>query len=142
MFSNSFAGIAPSSAPGFISAHIVGGILAYGLDRGLYPGMAAVRSSRRHRAACAGWERPRDPLNRLVAGSPPISSSTEGNTIVHLIAVGGSGAGISAALRAREVDPGAEVTVGADASPNCSICGIPYSVSGKVSHRQAGVGTV
>jgi len=30
---------------------------------------------------------------------------------VHLLAVGGSDAGISAALRARELDPTAEVTV-------------------------------
>jgi NADPH-dependent 2,4-dienoyl-CoA reductase/sulfur reductase-like enzyme len=54
---------------------------------------------------------------------------------MHLVAVGGSDAGISAALRAREVDPGAEVTVVvADAYPNFSICGIPYYVSGEVTH--------
>jgi NADPH-dependent 2,4-dienoyl-CoA reductase/sulfur reductase-like enzyme len=54
---------------------------------------------------------------------------------VHVVAVGGSDAGISAALRAREVDPGAEVTVVvADAYPNFSICGIPYYVSGEVTH--------
>jgi NADPH-dependent 2,4-dienoyl-CoA reductase/sulfur reductase-like enzyme len=54
---------------------------------------------------------------------------------VHIVAVGGSDAGISAALRAREVDPGAEVTViAADAYPNFSICGIPYYVSGQVTH--------
>jgi NADPH-dependent 2,4-dienoyl-CoA reductase/sulfur reductase-like enzyme len=54
---------------------------------------------------------------------------------MHLVAVGGSDAGISAALRAREVDPGAAVTVVvADAYPNFSICGIPYYVSGEVTH--------
>ncbi|MDX6419072.1 MAG: hypothetical protein QOG28_3692 [Trebonia sp.] len=54
---------------------------------------------------------------------------------MHMIAVGGSDAGISAALRAREADPGAEVTVVvADAYPNFSICGIPYHVSGEVPH--------
>src|SRR6201988_3901759 len=54
---------------------------------------------------------------------------------MHIVAVGGSDAGISAALRAREVDPGAEVTViVADAYPNFSICGIPYDVSGEVTH--------
>jgi NADPH-dependent 2,4-dienoyl-CoA reductase/sulfur reductase-like enzyme len=54
---------------------------------------------------------------------------------MHMIAVGGSDAGISAALRAREVDSGAEVTVVvADAYPNFSICGIPYYVSGEVPH--------
>jgi len=54
---------------------------------------------------------------------------------MHMVAVGGSDAGISAALRAREIDPGAEVTVvAADAYPNFSICGIPYYVSGEVTH--------
>jgi hypothetical protein len=46
---------------------------------------------------------------------------------MHLIAVGGSDAGISAALRARELDPSCKVTVVvADAFPNFSICAIPY----------------
>ena len=55
--------------------------------------------------------------------------------VMHMVAVGGSDAGISAALRAREVDPGTEVTVvAADAYPNFSICGIPYYVSGEVPH--------
>ncbi|MBO0814902.1 MAG: FAD-dependent oxidoreductase [Actinobacteria bacterium] len=54
---------------------------------------------------------------------------------MHIVAVGGSDAGISAALRAREVDPGAAVTVvAADGYPNFSICGIPYYVSGEVTH--------
>ena len=45
---------------------------------------------------------------------------------MHLVMIGGSDAGISAALRARELDPGADVTVVvADAYPNFSICGIP-----------------
>ncbi|HYA51845.1 MAG TPA: FAD-dependent oxidoreductase [Streptosporangiaceae bacterium] len=54
---------------------------------------------------------------------------------MHLVMIGGSDAGISAALRARELDPGADVTVVvADAYPNFSICGIPYYVSGEVTH--------
>ncbi len=54
---------------------------------------------------------------------------------MHLVAIGGSDAGISAALRARELDPATEVTVVvADAYPNFSICGIPYYVSGEVTH--------
>ncbi|HEY2042351.1 MAG TPA: FAD-dependent oxidoreductase [Jatrophihabitans sp.] len=54
---------------------------------------------------------------------------------MHLVAIGGSDAGISAALRARELDPTAEVTVVvADAYPNFSICGIPYYISGEVTH--------
>ena len=53
---------------------------------------------------------------------------------MHLIMIGGSDAGISAALRARELDPGAEVTVVlADAYPAFSICGIPYYLSGEVT---------
>ncbi len=54
---------------------------------------------------------------------------------MHLVMIGGSDAGISAALRARELDPGGEVSVVvADAYPNFSICGIPYYVSGEVTH--------
>ena len=54
---------------------------------------------------------------------------------MHLVAIGGSDAGISAALRARELDPTTDVTVVvADAYPNFSICGIPYYISGEVTH--------
>ncbi len=43
-----------------------------------------------------------------------------------LVIIGGSDAGISAALRAREVDPTTTVSlVVADAFPNYSICGLP-----------------
>src|ERR1019366_3171200 len=56
---------------------------------------------------------------------------------MHLVAIGGSDAGISAALRARELDPAVEVTVVvADRYPNFSICGIPYLVSGDVARWQ------
>ena len=55
--------------------------------------------------------------------------------MTHIVAIGGSDAGISAALRARELDRGCEFTVVvADAYPNFSICGIPYYVSGEVTH--------
>ncbi|HTX25585.1 MAG TPA: FAD-dependent oxidoreductase [Streptosporangiaceae bacterium] len=54
---------------------------------------------------------------------------------MHVVMIGGSDAGISAALRARELDPRAEVTVVLqDAYPNFSICGIPYYVSSEVAH--------
>ena len=54
---------------------------------------------------------------------------------MRLVAIGGSDAGISAALRARELDPRSDVTViVADEYPNFSICGIPYYVSGEVTH--------
>ena len=53
---------------------------------------------------------------------------------MHLVMIGGSDAGISAALRARELDPAADVTVVlGDAYPNFSICGIPYYLSGEVA---------
>jgi glycerol uptake facilitator-like aquaporin len=45
MFSNTFAGIAPSSAPVFIAAQVVGGILAIGLVRLLYPGMSPAEAA-------------------------------------------------------------------------------------------------
>ena len=51
---------------------------------------------------------------------------------MHLLIIGGSDAGISAALRAHELDPGAEVTIAvADDFPNFSICGLPYYLSGE-----------
>ncbi|MFF5085492.1 FAD-dependent oxidoreductase [Actinoplanes sp. NPDC000266] len=52
---------------------------------------------------------------------------------MHLAIIGGSDAGISAGLAAREKDPSTDVTLlVADAYPNFSICGIPYHVSGDV----------
>jgi NADPH-dependent 2,4-dienoyl-CoA reductase/sulfur reductase-like enzyme len=53
---------------------------------------------------------------------------------IRLVSVGGSDAGISAALRAREIDPSLEPTlVVADSYPNFSICGLPFYLSGEVS---------
>ena len=50
-----------------------------------------------------------------------------------LLIIGGSDAGISAALRAKEVDAQAEVSViVADSFPNYSICGLPFYLSGEV----------
>ena len=61
-----------------------------------------------------------------------------------LFIIGGSDAGISAALRARELAPEWHVTVAvADGYPNFSICGIPYFLSREVpkpenlAHRKA-----
>ena len=42
MFSNSFAGIAPSSVSGFIAMQLVGGLIGYGLIRALYPNVATT----------------------------------------------------------------------------------------------------
>ena len=144
MFSNTFAGIAPSSVLAFIGAQIVGGALAVGVIKVLYP------ESRRRtppRLSChitnAPGRHPPGPRTtaqrRRRAGRParssPIDQATRGSPVMHLVMIGGSDAGISAALRARELDPAAEVTVVlADAYPNFSICGIPYYVSGEVTH--------
>jgi NADPH-dependent 2,4-dienoyl-CoA reductase/sulfur reductase-like enzyme len=62
----------------------------------------------------------------------------------HLLIIGGSDAGISAARRAREVNPAWEVTVVvADRYPNYSICGLPFWLGGEIpdwrdlAHRKA-----
>ena len=53
---------------------------------------------------------------------------------MRLLVIGGSDAGISAGLRARERDPSVEVILlVADAYPNFSICGLPYYLSGDVA---------
>lgn len=61
-----------------------------------------------------------------------------------LVIIGGSDAGISGALRAKELAPATEVTVVvADRYPNFSICGLPFYLSGEVAdwhtlaHRNA-----
>src|SRR6266571_3520547 len=69
------------------------------------------------------------------AGVPTRAARGDGAPVMHLVMIGGSDAGISAALRVRELDPTADVSVVvADAYPNFSICGIPYYVSGEVTH--------
>jgi NADPH-dependent 2,4-dienoyl-CoA reductase/sulfur reductase-like enzyme len=53
---------------------------------------------------------------------------------MRLVVVGGSDAGTSAGLRARELDASVEVTLlVADRFPNFSICGLPYYLSGAVA---------
>jgi arsenate reductase len=46
MFSNTFAGIAPSSAPAFIAAEVLGGGVGIALIRALYPGVTSEVASR------------------------------------------------------------------------------------------------
>ena len=56
MFSNTFAGIAPGSAPVFIGAQIIGGALAFIVVRILYPGMTTQEAAEvvvPHRARAA-----------------------------------------------------------------------------------------
>jgi glycerol uptake facilitator-like aquaporin len=45
IFSNTFAGIAPASAPGFIAAQAVGGVLAILAIRALYPRLSAAAAA-------------------------------------------------------------------------------------------------
>jgi arsenate reductase len=45
MFSDTFAGIAPSSVPAFIAAQILGGILAIGVIKTLYPAITAAEAA-------------------------------------------------------------------------------------------------
>lgn len=52
----------------------------------------------------------------------------------NILVIGGSDAGISAALRARELDPQVEIQlVVADDYPNFSICGLPFFLSGEIT---------
>ena len=54
--------------------------------------------------------------------------------MAHLLIIGGSDAGISAALRARELAPALEITIVlSDSFPNFSICGLPFFLSGEVA---------
>lgn len=54
---------------------------------------------------------------------------------LNLVIIGGSDAGISAALRAKELVPETKVTIIlADEYPNFSICGIPFYISKEVEH--------
>ncbi len=46
VFSDTFAGIAPASAPAFIGAQIVGGAMAIGLIKVLYPGVTPADAER------------------------------------------------------------------------------------------------
>ena len=64
--------------------------------------------------------------------------------MTNLVIIGGSDAGTSAALRARELNASAEVTIVlADRFPNYSVCGLPFYLSGEVpdwhwlAHRTA-----
>lgn len=64
---------------------------------------------------------------------------------MRVLVIGGSDAGISAGLRARECDPHADVTlIVADDYPNYSICGLPFFLSGEtpdwrdLAHRTRG----
>jgi NADPH-dependent 2,4-dienoyl-CoA reductase/sulfur reductase-like enzyme len=50
---------------------------------------------------------------------------------MHFLIIGGSDAGISAGLRAHELDPTSNHAGLADNYPNYSICGLPFFLSGE-----------
>ncbi len=79
----------------------------------------------------------------LVCGFTFIAKIRE-EDMPELVIIGGSDAGISAALRAKELAPATGVSVVvADSYPNFSICGLPFYLSGEVpdwhtlAHRTA-----
>jgi NADPH-dependent 2,4-dienoyl-CoA reductase/sulfur reductase-like enzyme len=64
---------------------------------------------------------------------------------MRLVIIGGSDAGISTGLRAREIDPASDVhMIVADEYPKYSICGLPFYLSAEISdwrtlaHRSRG----
>jgi hypothetical protein len=45
VFSDSFAGIAPASVPGFVAAQLVGGLVAIAVIRALYPDVTPAEAA-------------------------------------------------------------------------------------------------
>jgi arsenate reductase len=83
MFSSSFSGIAPSSAPSFIAAQVIGGVLAVAIIRMLYPGVTRAEAAdiivphlrgRADPETTAGSARREDPAE-LAAGDAAPSAS-------------------------------------------------------------------
>jgi glycerol uptake facilitator-like aquaporin len=72
MFSDTFAGIAPSSAPAFIAAQVTGGALAVALTRALYPRLSPEEAADvivpHHDRAVAGAARDRASPSGRAAG--------------------------------------------------------------------------
>jgi arsenate reductase len=68
MFSETFAGIAPSSVPPFIAAQILGGILAAGIIKALYPAITPAEAADiifpHSAAARAGYDGASPPADR------------------------------------------------------------------------------
>ena len=110
------------------------------LPRQAVRGLGARRPRRQGRRLGPAHPRRDPPTGRAAARrARPRMSPAVGP--MRLVIVGGSDAGISAALRARELDPTTEVTVVvADGFPNFSICGIPYFISGRTVDSQLGQG--
>jgi glycerol uptake facilitator-like aquaporin len=71
MFSDTFAGIAPSSAPSFIVAQVIGGALAVVVIRALYPRLTPEQAADIVVPHLHGQARQPDPDPASDAGSPP-----------------------------------------------------------------------
>jgi glycerol uptake facilitator-like aquaporin len=80
MFSATFAGIAPSSVPSFVAAQVIGGGLAVGVVRMLYPGVTPAEAEdiivdhlrgREDPETGAGSTRPGDPDGVVAGDGPP-----------------------------------------------------------------------
>lgn len=84
MFSDTFAGIAPGSVPGFLAAQLVGGVLGLGLVLALYPDAAAGTDDAvvpHHAQPPADTHGPSDPAaTTSPAGGRPASTSRRSPT--------------------------------------------------------------
>jgi glycerol uptake facilitator-like aquaporin len=84
MFSATFAGIAPSSVLPFIAAQIIGGLLAAGIIKALYPSMTPAEAAdiifpHRGEAGPAPATAAHDSTSLSADGRPPGPSSLTGN---------------------------------------------------------------
>jgi arsenate reductase len=70
MFSDTFAGIAPSSAPAFVAAQAVGGLLGFAAIKALYPGVTAAEAAEviRNARSVPPWP---PPAGRSPGRQPP-----------------------------------------------------------------------
>jgi glycerol uptake facilitator-like aquaporin len=83
MFSDTFAGIAPSSVPSFIAAEIVGGVLAIGVIKMLYPGITPAQAAEivvPHQQDQAGHASSRAAHDGAAAPAPGPASSPPSQT--------------------------------------------------------------
>ncbi len=72
--------------------------------------------------------------HRQIVGNEPRHLRVRSRIVI----IGGSDAGVAAALRARELDPDAQVQLLlGDAFPNFSVCGIPFWLSGETPDWRA-----
>src|SRR5690349_2424390 len=76
-----------------------------------------------------------DPLRGLRRPQSAYRPLLNDARFMRLLIIGGSDAGMSAAMRARELRPGLEIaTILADSFPNYSICGLPIYISGETEN--------